>query len=71
MVERAVKARERIVARLVAEGQKDGSVQSKTDPDDLARAMLCMMYGMRVVGKTGRSLEEMTAVVTIAMKLAE
>jgi len=71
VVERAVKARERIVARLVAEGQKDGSVQSKTDPDDLARAMLCMMYGMRVVGKTGRSLEEMTAVVTIAMKLAE
>lgn len=71
VVERAVKARERIVARLVAEGQKDGSVQSKTDPDDLARAMLCMMYGMRVVGKTGRSLEEMTAVVTIALKLAE
>jgi AcrR family transcriptional regulator len=71
VVERAVKARERIVARLVAEGQNDGSVQSKTDPDDLARAMLCMMYGMRVVGKTGRSLEEMTAVVDIAMKLAE
>ncbi|WP_045016796.1 TetR/AcrR family transcriptional regulator [Agrobacterium arsenijevicii] len=71
VVERAVKARERIVARLVAEGQKDGSVHSKADPDDLARALLCMMYGMRVVGKTGRSLEEMTAVVNIAMKLAE
>lgn len=71
VVERAVKARERIVARIVAEGQKDGSVHSKADPDDLARAMLCMMYGMRVVGKTGRSLEEMTAVVNIAMKLAE
>ncbi|MGG2478047.1 TetR/AcrR family transcriptional regulator, partial [Rhizobium sp. BR5] len=50
--------------------QKDGSVPSKTNPDDLARAMLCMMYGMRVVGKTGRSLEEMVAVVDIAMKLA-
>ncbi|WP_332302620.1 TetR/AcrR family transcriptional regulator [Rhizobium sp. GR12] len=71
VVGRAVKARERIVARLVAEGQKDGSVPSKANPDDLARAMLCMMYGMRVVGKTGRSLEEMTAVVDIAMKLAE
>lgn len=71
VVGRAVKARERIVARLVAEGQKDGSVSSKANPDDLARAMLCMMYGMRVVGKTGRSLEEMTAVVDIAMKLAE
>jgi AcrR family transcriptional regulator len=71
VVERAVKARERIVARLVAEGQKDGSVGSKADPDDLARAMLCMMYGMRVVGKTGRSLKEMVAVVDIAMKLAE
>jgi AcrR family transcriptional regulator len=71
VVERAVKARERIVARLVAEGQKDGSVPSKANSDDLARAMLCMMYGMRVVGKTGRSLEEMTAVVDIAMKLAE
>lgn len=46
-------------------------MQSKTNPDDLARAMLCMMYGMRVVGKTGRSLEEMTAVVDIALKLAE
>jgi len=71
VVERAVKARERIVARLVAEGQKDGSVHSKADPDDLARAMLCMMYGMRVVGKTGRSLKDMVAVVDIAMKLAE
>jgi AcrR family transcriptional regulator len=71
VVGRAVKARERIVARLVAEGQKDGSVSSKANPDDLARAMLCMMYGMRVVGKTGRSLEEMTALVDIAMKLAE
>ncbi|NSX91250.1 TetR/AcrR family transcriptional regulator [Agrobacterium tumefaciens] len=71
VVERAVKARERIVARLVAEGQKDGSVNSKVDPDDLSRAMLCMMYGMRVVGKTGRSLKDMVAVVDIAMKLAE
>jgi hypothetical protein len=30
-----------------------------------------MMYGMRVVGKTGRSLKDMVAVVDIAMRLAE
>lgn len=70
VVNRAVQARERIVARIVREGQQDGSINADIDPDDLARSLLCMMYGMRVVGKTGRTLEEMTAVVDFAMRLA-
>jgi TetR/AcrR family transcriptional regulator, transcriptional repressor for nem operon len=34
-----------------------------------ARLMLCLLQGMRVVGKTGRSRGEMTAVDDAAMKL--
>lgn len=70
VVDRAVKAREKIISRIVREGQQDGSINPDVDADDLARAMLCLMYGMRVVGKTGRTLEQMNGVVDVAMRLA-
>ncbi|UXS02057.1 TetR/AcrR family transcriptional regulator [Agrobacterium tumefaciens] len=70
VVDRAVKAREKIISRIVREGQQDGSINPDVDADDLARSMLCLMYGMRVVGKTGRTLEQMIGVVDVAMRLA-
>lgn len=69
VVRQSVEARERIIARLVQEGQSDGSISSALEPDDLARTTLCFLYGMRVVGKTGKSQQEMQAVVDLAMRM--
>jgi len=50
-------------------GQSDGSVSSSIDAADTARALLCFLQGMRIVGKTGRSRADMMAVTDVAMKL--
>ena len=50
-------------------GQSDGSVSSSIDAADTARALLCLLQGMRIVGKTGRSRADMMAVTDVAMKL--
>lgn len=69
VVRQSVDAREKIIARLVREGQSDGSIAASLDPEDLARTTLCFLYGMRLVGKTGKSREEMKAVVDLAMRM--
>lgn len=50
-------------------GQSDGSIPAGIDAADTARALLCLLQGMRIVGKTGRSRVEMTAVADVAMTL--
>ena len=57
------------MADLIREGQADGSIPATIDSKATARLMLCLLQGMRVVGKTGRSRGEMTAVADAAMKL--
>lgn len=69
VVRGAITARENILARLVREGQADGSVSATLDAKALAKTALCILYGMRVVGKTGPSRAELAAVVEIAMKV--
>jgi hypothetical protein len=54
---------------LIRQGQADGSIPAAVDGEATARLMLCLLQGMRVVGKTGRSRAEMTAVAEAAMKL--
>lgn len=53
---------------LVREGQEDGSLASNADPKTAAQMLLCLAQGMRVVGKTGRTREEMQAAVDIALR---
>jgi AcrR family transcriptional regulator len=60
---------EMLLVDLVREGQADGSIPTTMDSNATARLMLCLLQGMRVVGKTGRSRGEMTAVADAAMKL--
>lgn len=69
VVRSAIEAREKILARLVREGQADGSVTGRGDADVLAKTALCLLYGMRVVGKTGPSREDMSSVVDAAMRI--
>jgi len=52
---------------LIREGQTDASIAREIDADAAARLMLCILQGMRVIGKTDRSRDEMAEVVELAM----
>ncbi len=67
VVRGAIDARENILGRLVREGQADGSVSNVKDAAALAKTALCIIYGMRVVGKTGLTKAQLSAVVDVAM----
>jgi AcrR family transcriptional regulator len=67
VVRGAIDAREKTLCRLVREGQADGSVSTAKDAVALAKTALCIVYGMRVVGKTGLAKAELSSVVDIAM----
>jgi len=60
---------ETMMMALIRQGQADGSIPSAVDAETTARLMMCLLQGMRVVGKTGRSKAEMAAVADAAMAL--
>jgi AcrR family transcriptional regulator len=60
--------REASLVTLLKRGQEDGSVPEGVDCAGAARFLLCLLQGLRVVGKTGRSREELQAAVEAAMK---
>ncbi|WP_420967280.1 TetR/AcrR family transcriptional regulator [Bradyrhizobium sp. B120] len=60
---------EAFLADLIRQGQADGSVSGRIDPQDTARVMVCLTQGLRVVGKSGRAPADTAAAVDIAMKL--
>ncbi|MDB5705572.1 MAG: TetR family transcriptional regulator [Sphingomonas bacterium] len=62
---------ERRLVEFIREGQEDGSVSSRVDAAVSARLLLCVAQGMRVLGKTGRSREEMASLVHSALKLLD
>ncbi|WP_027524332.1 TetR/AcrR family transcriptional regulator [Bradyrhizobium sp. Ec3.3] len=63
-----LKSNEGFIAGLIREGQADGSVPARVDPDDTARLMICMTQGLRVIGKARLPLDG-ERIVTVAMKL--
>jgi hypothetical protein len=64
-------SQERRLVEFIREGQEDGSVSSRVDAAITARLLLCVVQGMRVLGKTGRSREEMASLVDSALKLLD
>jgi AcrR family transcriptional regulator len=60
---------EALIVDLIRQGQEDRSIPATIDREATARLMLCVLQGMRVVGKTGRSRADMTAVADAALKL--
>ena len=64
-------SQERRLVEFIGEGQEDGSISSRVDVAVTARLLLCMVQGMRVLGKTGRSHEEMASLVDSALKLLD
>lgn len=54
---------------LIQLGQADGSIPLHVDGEVAARTLLCVLQGLRVVGKVGRSRTEMMAVAEQAMRV--
>ena len=67
----ALADRESRLVELMHEARADGSAPARVDPSVTARLLLCVVQGMRVVGKTGRTRAEMEAVVADAMRLLD
>jgi TetR/AcrR family transcriptional repressor of nem operon len=64
----ALDKNEEMMSDLIRQGQSDGSVPAHVDSKATARLMLCLVHGMRLIGKTGRTRAQMAAMVDIAMK---
>jgi TetR/AcrR family transcriptional regulator, transcriptional repressor for nem operon len=62
---------ETLLASLIRAGQKDGSIRKNVDSEALARLMLCIAQGMRVIGKTGRTRAQMREAADAAMSLLD
>lgn len=67
-VEASFDRNEALMAELIEQGRADGSIPARIDSKATARLMLCLLQGMRVIGKTGRTRAEMAAVVEVAMR---
>ena len=65
----AFDANEQLLVDLMHLGQRDGSVPSRLDVEKTARTLLCLMKGMRLIGKTGRDRQQMISVAETAMTL--
>ncbi|WP_193323358.1 TetR/AcrR family transcriptional regulator [Erwinia endophytica] len=66
-----MKHHEQQLTRIICAGQQDGSINIAVEPGVTARLMLALVQGLRVLGKAGRTREEMIAVVQTAMKLLD
>lgn len=60
---------ESFLREMVVQGHADGSIPAIVDPAATAIALLCLMQGMRVIGKLGRTSDEMMDIVTQGTKL--
>lgn len=69
---RATLARRRaMLAALVEEGRRDGSVTTAAEPGVVADLLLSLLQGMRVVGKGGLFGEDSGAFVGLALKVLD
>ncbi|AIO35442.1 TetR/AcrR family transcriptional regulator [Burkholderia pseudomultivorans] len=52
----------------VARGQQSGEFDRRLDPEDVGRFLLCLVQGMRVLGKSSTTEAELASIVEIAMR---
>ncbi|WP_117193022.1 TetR/AcrR family transcriptional regulator [Rhizobium terrae] len=62
---------EALIESLLREGQADGTIAAGVDPPQTAKILLCIMQGMRVMGKTGADTGHAFLVAETAMKLLD
>lgn len=52
----------------IARGQQSGDFDRNLDPEEVGRFLLCLIQGMRVLGKSSASEAELASIVDIAMR---
>jgi TetR/AcrR family transcriptional repressor of nem operon len=57
-----------LLEEAVQRGQATGEIQSRRDPETLSRFLVCTIEGMGVLGKTGRTEEELSEIVDVALE---
>ena len=70
-VHRSMSRTEAQLEALIREGRADGSINPEADPQAIARLLLSLAYGLRVLGKTGPTREQAYSVVESAMRLLD
>ena len=65
----ALKRIETLLVDLIQQGQIDGSISSHVDRVVTSRLLVCVLQGMRVVGKTGKTKQEMLSIVDNVMNM--
>lgn len=65
----ALRRVETLLRDLMRLGQSDGSLPSKIDVEASACALMCVLQGLRVIGKAGRTRAEMMAAADQALRL--
>jgi AcrR family transcriptional regulator len=64
-------SRQNMLARLIEEGQRDGSISAQDEPHAIAAVLLALLQGMRVVGKAGTLATDRTAFVARALRILD
>lgn len=62
---------EALLESLLREGQADGTIGAGVDPTHVAKILICVMQGMRVMGKTGDNTGQAFLVADTALKLLD
>jgi TetR/AcrR family transcriptional repressor of nem operon len=57
-----------LLEEAVQRGQATGEIQSRREPETHSRFLVCTIEGMGVLGKTGRTEEEMSEIVDVALE---
>ena len=68
-VRQALWRNEAMLRDLAKRGQADGSIPAALDADAAALTLHCLLQGMRIVGKAGRTAEEMASVASLGLRL--
>lgn len=64
----ALERNEVMLSDLIRKGQQDGSIPLHVDADASAHMLLCLVQGMRIVGKADSNRQHMSHVVDVALK---
>lgn len=70
-VARSLDLHEKRLTLFIRQGQDDGSIPAQVEAAVTARLLLCVLQGMRVIGKTGRGKKEMNSLIDKAMKVLD